>query len=363
MNVKRIVFIVLLLAGLVAAAGATADAADTDGLAALTARAVERAASQLGPLDDPAAVACLTNAGYASWRGQSTSPVLDELPRLTAVSVGRGNLLVRPDRHGAPLYFMFIKKAGPKKLLMSHGVVESGDPLMSAAHDIHVEPGVSFAPFSQWLGDNAFNLVSLANGWAMGLPGDMMRAALIHGHLCCGVFSGYFTARFIEKHCPLRSGEHYVYVGAPSWCQDDYICDYLRLTPGTHGYVTMIHPWAKAWSTAGKTYDNLGGVVVCYDPKRQRGRAYVLRFDWRQDEFRRFAGLPQGQELDFRGQPWLHKAYDRFFLSRRDQPEFFVSIWQERALDGQADYDAVLGLGANPLAFLLGPPDKAPTAR
>ena len=320
--------------------------------------AVEQAGEKLGKLDNPEYVACLTNAGYAKYNGQSTLAVLDMLADKTPISVGRGNLLVRPGKPGQPLYFMFLKKSGPEKLLASYGVIKDGSIKMQPALDIFIGKETSFKPFMKAYGPMAFNLVTLANGWAMGLPEDIMRAALIHGHLCCGVFTGYFTTRFIEKNIPLQPGEHYVYVGAPAWCQDDYIIDYMRLTPGTHGYVTMSYHWSKNWPTADKNYDKLGGVVVCYNPKTKKGRAYVLSFDWLHDDFRKFMGMPE-LKLDWRGQPWLHNAYDRFFMSRLDKAEDFVSIYKQSDINGNAELMEIIGLGANPLAKLLGPQVKA----
>lgn len=320
--------------------------------------AIGQAGHKLGALDNPAAVACLTNAGYAKYNGQSTLAALDMITARTPISVGRGNLLVRPGKPGQPLYFMFIKKDGPSMLLASYGAVKDGVIKMQPSLDIFIGKGTSFEPFKKAYGPMAFNLVTLANGWAMGLPEDIMRAALIHGHLCCGVFTGYFVTRFIEKDIPLQKGEHYVYVGAPAWCQDDYIIDYMRLTPGTHGYVTMSYHWSKNWPTADKDYDKLGGVVVCYDGKTQKGRAYVLRFDWRHDDFRKYMNEP-GLQLDWRGQPWLHNAYDRFFMSMMDKPEAFVSIYKQADINSEKDFQDIVGLGANPLQKLLGPKIKA----
>jgi len=203
------------------------------------------------------------------------------------------------------------------------------------------------------LGFYVFNLVILANGWAMGLPHDLMRAALKHGHLCCGVTTGYFTARYILRHMPLGPGQHYVYIGAPAWCQDDYLIDYLRITPGTHGYLTMSYPWARPWKSQGHTYRNLGGVVIRWDPKTQKGQAWVLSFDWHAQAFRQYLGQPK-LKLDWRTMPWLHTACDRWMMTIKGQSEYFVSVLKSVPIQGQAQYDRLVHLGANPLAVLLG---------
>lgn len=328
--------------------------------AGLAQQAVSLAKQQLGPLNQPASVACLTNAGYATYKKQSTLRLYDDLARLTAISPGRGNLLVRPGAPQEPLYLMFVKKQGPGKLMMTFLRDQGGKLTASPALNIRVGVGTSFQPFAQVLGPQAFNLVTLANGWALGLPEDLMRAALKHGHLCCGVTTGYFTARYILKHMPLKPGQHYVYIGAPAWCQDDYLIDYLRITPGTHGYLTMSYPWSRPWKSGGHTYRNLGGVVIHWNPEAQKGRAWVLSFDWHSDAFLKYLGKPK-LKLDWRTMPWLHTACDRWMMTKKDQPDYFVSVIKSVPLAGQDQLARLTRLGANPLAVLLGPdPDWPP---
>jgi hypothetical protein len=158
----------------------------------------------------------------------------------------------------------------------------------------------------------------------------------------------------MEKNIPLQKGEHYVYVGAPAWCQDDYVIDYMRLTPGTHGYVTMAFHWSENWPTKEKDYTHLGGVVVRFNRQTKLGKAYVLKFDWHHEDFRKYMGMPD-LKLDWRGQPWLHNAYDRFFMTKLDEPEMFVSIHKTVEIKGMGNLNAIIGLGANPLAEILGP--------
>jgi len=213
--------------------------------------------------------------------------------------------------------------------------------------------GTDFGPFEATFGPRAFSLVTLANGWADRVPEDILAAALFHDHLCCGVFTGRFTVAFLRHRLPLSDGQHYVWIGAPAWCQDDYIQRALNLTPGKHGYVKMAYPWWRPWKTAAETFDRLGGVAIRWDPKRERGTALVLRFDWRHDDFRRFVDRP-ALELDWKGQPWLHVAYNRFFLRHLDRPADFVSVIRQVELASRPELDALVNLGANPLARLLG---------
>jgi formylmethanofuran dehydrogenase subunit E-like metal-binding protein len=80
---------------------------------------------------------------------------------------------------------------------------------------------------------------SIANGWANDFPEDLIQGALYHDHLCGGVSTGFLTGSYIKKHLPLSENQRYTYIGAPAWCQDDYIATAMNLTPGKSGYLSM----------------------------------------------------------------------------------------------------------------------------
>lgn len=128
----------------------------------------------------------------------------------------------------------------------------------------------------------------------------------------------------------------------------------LNLTPGKHGYYTMSYPWNRPWQTGQKTYDNLGGIVIRRDSKSSGGKAWVLAFDWQTKAFRKFAGIGK-TSLDWKNQPWLHVMYNRFFATRLDRPDDFVSVVAARTLDTSEEIQTLIRLGANPLEILLGP--------
>ena len=168
------------------------------------------------------------------------------------------------------------------------------------------------------------------------------------------MFSGYHTANYIKQHIPLAEGERYIYMGAPAWCQDDYLITAMNLTPGKHGYYTMAYPWYRPWKTEGKTYDRLGGIVIRYSDTADNGWAYLLRFDWRWDEFKAFLQMPE-VALDWKNQPWLHVCYNRFSMQHLNDPGYFVSVIKRIQLNNQADLGRLINMGANPLQEMLGP--------
>jgi len=116
-------------------------------VAGLARQAASLASKRLGPQDQAASVACLTNAGYATYKNQSTLSLYDDLTKLTAISPGRGNLLVRPGAPQEPLYLMFVKKEGPDKLMMTFLADKEGKLAAGPAMNIHVGVGIFFKFF------------------------------------------------------------------------------------------------------------------------------------------------------------------------------------------------------------------------
>lgn len=303
--------------------------------------------------DDPD-LACLTNIGSATVNGRSTRILFDILPKLADVSIGRGNLLAVHDRFGADPYFAFVSKKNNRALMMVLIHPAGQGVACTEAVNVRVDKGTSFKPFETVFGKKAFALVTLANGWADGIPEGLMTGSLYHDHLCCGVFSGYYTANYIRQHIPLTEGEKYIYIGAPAWCQDDYLITAMNLTPGKHGYYTMAYPWYRSWKTKEKTYDQLGGIVIRYNAATATGSAHVLRFDWHWREFLQSLDMP-GLTLDWKAHPWLHVCYNRFSMEHLARPDYFVSVIRQTRLQSKKDLDRLISLGTNPLAQLLGP--------
>ncbi len=325
-----------------------------DKLDGLGREAVRTALNRLQASPDSPGLACLTNAGYSIPGGQSTRFLYDVIASEAAISLGRGNLL--PVHTGADdgLWFAFVQKKGEHELNMVYEILaEDGTLKTEGPLNVYVDQGRDFADFKTVLGPRAFALVTLANGWADGQPEDLLQGALYHDHFCCGVATGYLTARYILGQIPLAEGEKYIYVGAPGWCQDDYLMYYFNLTPGKHGYFIMDYPWSRPWKTAEATYEGLGGVIIKYDRKKQAGKAYVLRFDWRFEDFKKFLGQPD-LKIDWGGKPWLHVLYNRFFLQNMAHPEMFVSVIKTLDIQGQEGLKKLTGLGANPLREILG---------
>ena len=327
--------------------------ADVKNIETLGQEAFDMAMKQLQPHEDDRC-ACLTNAGHTTFQGQSTRVLYDIISCNGKISLGKGNLLMVHTRNDAPLWLAVVSKPSPDKLMMVHAAITDTGVDCSAPLNVHVRKGTSFAPFKAVMGEKAFAIVTLANGWADNLPEELLRGALFHDHLCCGVSTGYFAVKFIQEKIPLDQGEHYIYIGAPAWCQDDYIMHALNLTPGKHGYYTMAYPWFRPWKTAEKSYDQLGGIIIRYNNKTNRGQASLLRFDWQEAQFKQFAQLPPDENPDWQNKPWLHTLYNRFLMANKKDFEKFVSVVQTDQLKNRHDLDRFINMGCNPLEEMLG---------
>lgn len=349
---RRLVCTLLGLAAFMGTAGFSWAA--PQGIDAIGTAVLDAACGRLGIGSHSEDVACLTNAGYARWQGRSTRAFYDLIPQRLKISLGRGNLLAVHDRPEAPLWFAFAQKRSDGELMMVCLNIKAGKVEASEAFNGYIGKKQSFTPFSEVLGAKAFAIITLANGWADGLPEELLQAALFHDHLCCGVFTGQSTADFIRKRLPLEPGQTYTYIGVPAWCQDDYLMMALNLTPGKHGYYCMAYPWARPWQAGEKSYDHLGGILIRFDNARATGSACVLRYNWQEEEFKTFLGMPD-LVLDWRTNPWLHAWYIRFGMQYLDAPEHFVSVFKQVELNSRDDLDRLTRMGAQPLAILLGP--------
>ena len=297
--------------------------------------------------------ACLTNAESARLNNQSCRILLDIFSGSPKVSIGQGSLLMVHRVWGMTPWAAFISRPNPKTLNMVLVRINGQGFELNGPLNIRVDKGTDFAPFNKTFGKEAFSLVTLANGWADKMPAEVLSGSLFHDHLCCGVFTGFFTARYILKQFPLSKDQSYIYIGAPAWCQDDLIMNMMNLTPGKHGYVTMAYPWNRAWTTKEGVYENLGGIIVRKDKVSAGGEAFVLCFDWQWVAFCNYAGLGR-EKPDWQNKPWLHVVYNRFISQYLDQPEKVVSVVKSKELKSKQDVDALVQLGANPLEILLG---------
>lgn len=347
-----LMLVCLLLCPLPGLASAT-ESSDTRALETIGNRAVRIAFERLKVTRKTPGLACLTNAGYARFKGGSTRPLYDVLACAAGTTLGKSTLLPVHSSMDAPLWFVFAQRRTSEELMATLVNVDGTELRATNPINVRVNKHQNFEPYRQVFGDRAFSVVTLLNGWADGTPAEILNAATFHDHYCAGVASGHFTVEYIRRHLPLEPGQKYTYAGAPAYCQDDLIMNALNLTPGKSSYVAMQYPWYRAWTTVERSYGNLSGIVIRYDGERKTGTATVLQFEWHEADFKRFIAEPDLQ-IDWRQMTWLHVWYNRFFLKHLDEPEYFVSPVKSQEIRNEQDYNALVRLGANPLDAILG---------
>lgn len=189
--------------------------ADISDMERLGRKVVSAAFQRLRVSSDASDLACLTNAGYVAYKGKSTRILYDVISENTKISLGKGNLLPVHTRWKDDLWFAFVQKKSEKELPLTYVSLNEQGIHATEPINIYVEKRQSFEPFKKIFGKKAFALVTLANGWADGIPDDLMFGSLFHDHFCCGVATGYFTARFIQNHIPLKNGENILISARP----------------------------------------------------------------------------------------------------------------------------------------------------
>lgn len=326
--------------------------AGIDSLKHEASKSLKQAMAKLRNPKDTDNLVCLTNAGYALVQGEGTRTLCKTIRDACGVSADTGTILCVHTDLDAPLYFALAHKTGSDTLPLVL-VSQDGDTFnVSEPLDVYVKKGKSFESFKS-LGRNAFSIVSIVNGWANEFPEDLIQGALYHDHLCGGVSTGFLTVSYIKQHLPLSENQRYTYIGVPAWCQDDYIATAMNLTPGKRGYLSMQFQWDDVWKTAEKEYTGLGGLVIRYDEKAQKGDATLLKFDWRRNDLLRFIGDPEF-DLKERSNPLLHVYFSRFFLSNKAHPEKFLSVMATKPINSKDDLERLVAMGANPLEEMLG---------
>jgi formylmethanofuran dehydrogenase subunit E-like metal-binding protein len=157
-------------------------------------------------------------------------------------------------------------------------------------------------------------VVSIADGWANDFPEDLVQGALYHDHLCGGVSAGFLTVSYIK--------------------------------------LSMRFQWDDVWKTAEKEFAGLGGLVIRYDEKAQKGDATLLKFNWRRDDLLKFINDPNF-DLQQRGNSLLHVYFARFFLADKNHFEKFLCVMATKPINSQADLERRVAMGANPLEEML----------
>jgi|WetSurMetagenome_2_1015567.scaffolds.fasta_scaffold00962_10 formylmethanofuran dehydrogenase subunit E-like metal-binding protein len=284
-------------------------------------------------------VLILTSAGHAIVDGQTTQGAIRGLMNESGNSIGDGNLfqVLRP--YYKPVWFFFFDRATGEAVYLQanskslNGSLEefkalSNDKVFSKISkgnvDIeylrnHTDEGN--ATFNgKAFGGNEASLAGIANVWARGGSFDFIQATCFHDHLCPGVTSGQFLAKYVEEKLPINniSTESYKVISCPNWCKDDLFQMRWDATPGKSGMFVMALTDAEK-----KAVPNIAGIYIRWNDTAKSGDALALAYNFSA------VALPA-----WTGPSWGSKLYqDIVLMDWADKPEAFITVLKEFKVD------------------------------
>lgn len=313
--------------------------ADNAVMEELGTRAAKAAMEQLGVEKGDANVLILTSAGHAIVDSQTTQAAIKGLTAESGNSIGDANLfqVLRP--YWKPVWFYFFNKAtGEAVFMQADGLAlnKSLDEFKALTDDQvfsrvskanvdidylqnHTDEGnVTFN--DKAFNGNEFSLAGISNVWARGGSFDFLQSTCFHDHLCPGVTSGLFLAKYVEEKLPINnvSAESYKVIACPQWCKDDLLQMRWDATPGKSGMFVMALTDAEK-----KAVPNIAGIYIRWNDTAKYGDALALAYNFSAVQ------LPQ-----WNGPAWGSKLYqDIVLMDYVDKPETFISVIKEFDVD------------------------------
>jgi len=324
---KKSVFLFAVFLVFLTAAGAWAAAGTQDLL--------KQAVTDLGIDKSTPGVCALTNAPYVSPNGENALSYVDAIQGLTGCSLGKGNLLFFQRPRNSPLLIALSREDSGETVVIKDDGANAQTFRFNIKGDTAADPG-HFGEIKKQLKGDAFSVVTILTAHAKGAPNDFLKCCEHHNHYCPGVTSGYFIARYIQKHYPAAPGESYIWFACPPWCKDDAVSTLLDLTPGKQNI--FVKNMAEGRATEGPD-GRFAGIVVRWNDAEKKGKAAVFQFDWD-----KAYSLAKITARDFN--PEGGKSNPAFFTVRvrsswalipyLGEPESFIKVFKEADVDGKA---------------------------
>ena len=315
-------------------------------------RAAKIAMQELNVDKENASILILTDAGHAIVEGQTTQAAIKGLSAESGNSIGDGNLFQVLRAHFKPLWFYFFDKSTGAAVFLQ----ADNEALMSTPEEFSALPDDKiFSKISKAFvdidyledhpdeGNETFNnksfngnegsLVAISNVWARGGSFDFIQATCFHDHLCPGVTSGLFLAKYVEEKLPItNSSESYKVISCPNWCKEDLLQMRWDATPGKSGMFVM-----ALTDTERNAVPGIAGIYIRWNDTAKEGDALVLAYN------------SSSVKSGWTGPSWGSKISSAVALmDYTDSPESFVSTIKEFKVD-QAMLSQMQNAGMHPL--------------
>jgi len=320
----------------------------------LGSKAAKAAMQDLNVEKGDANVLVLTSAGHAIVDNQTTQAALKGLMAESGNSIGDANLfqVLRP--HWKPVWFYVFNKATGEAVFLqadSKALKGSLDEFKALANDQvfskiskanvdlnylanHTDEGNATFDGKAFNG-NEFSLAGISNVWARGGSFDFIQATCFHDHLCPGVTSGLFLAKFVEEKLPINniSAENYKVIACPNWCKDDLLQMRWDATPGKSGMFVMALTDAEK-----KAVPGIAGIYIRWNDTAKEGDALALGYNFSAVELPQWTGLAWGSKL----------YQDIVLMPYVNTPEAFITVLKEFKVDA-AKLAQMQNAGMHPL--------------
>lgn len=326
--------------------------ADNAVMEELGSRAARIAMQELDVEKGNTSLLILTDAGHAIVEGETTQAAIKGLSTESGNSIGDGNLFQVLRAHFKPLWFYFFDKSNGEAVYMQveNEALKSSPEAFAALPDDEVFSKISRAFVdidyleehtdegnltfnNKSFNSNEGSLIAISNVWARGGSFDFIQATCFHDHLCPGVTSGLFLAKYVEEKLPItNSSESYKVISCPNWCKDDLLQMRWDATPGKSGMFAM-----ALTDTEKKAVPGVAGIFIRWNATTNKGDALVLAYN------------SSSVQSGWTGPAWGSKiASSVALMDYTDKPESFVSTIKEFEVD-QAALSLMQNAGIHPL--------------
>lgn len=265
-----------------------------------------------------------------------------------AITYGSGNLLIVNDPNGL-LTYTFVSLASNGALRAQKYIVTGTSTSYSITHGSSVYIGADMTQ-EQWnyalqeLGENAYDLIAIANLWAAGAPADLLATTYNTGTIDASIMSNYAVLKQYLQNYP--SGTSYLFV-TPGGLDDDTI--FFDVFPGSF----------KVYAMNGGDPTKIG--LMQYDSNSKTGFLLLMKENDLTSQFKAETGISfvEGTLSEIQYNLWL-------FNLLKTNPAALYTVLEMKTIDEAAYnylwYDSNLGYGHGLVEdFITGLPDLITT--
>lgn len=200
----------------------------------------------------------ITTAGSAKLKGGTTEKSLGSIIYKTGslskgqrITYGNGNLVLLNDPYGN-LKYIFVSKAANGDLKAKKFIVISNGTKYTITSSATVLISANINQ-TQWnyvkkqLGNDFFNVASIANAWSNNAPIDLLALAQTNKRISTGTISGYAASKaFIKQYPSTSANKEYIVMTVPGGYDDD---GFTFLTPWNYRYYAIkgVNPLESAY--------------------------------------------------------------------------------------------------------------------